>query len=182
MSWVGATVVCHGDEGWQERGRAEPASELKVEIWSSMLLQVQIFRSKYINHTLQISFWWKSRQSITSEVTLISKSWKLESYDDNIHNADEDDDNRDDDDSISEEWKCGFWVPSVSPSEALVSKPFKTQSVLSQQMTMMMVKMVTTTMIILTMTKVVVVVILVYTLIMITTNSTEKDIKTIAHL
>ena len=28
---------------------------------------------------------------------------KLESYDDNIHNADEDDDNRDDDDSISEE-------------------------------------------------------------------------------
>ena len=31
----------------------------------------------------------------------------------------------------------------MSPSEALVSKPFKTQSVHSQQMTRMMVKMVT---------------------------------------
>ena len=70
----------------------------------------------------------------------------------------------------------------MSPSEALVSKPFKTQSVHSQQMTRMMVKMVTTIMIILTMTKVVVIVILVYILIMITTKSTEKDIKTIAHL
>ena len=155
---------------------------MEFHVAPSSKFQVQIFRSQYINHTLQISFWWKSRQSITSEVTLISKSMKLESYDDNIHNADEDDDNRDDDDSISEEWKCGFWVPSVSPSEALVSKPFKTQSVHSQQMTRVMVKMVTTIMIILTMTKVVVVVILVYTLIMITTNSTKKDIKTIAHL
>lgn len=94
-----------------------PSPNIKIFNFLNPKVQGQIHKSKY-----------------TNQIDPNIDHWTYNSFTNNKKDYDDifDDDGEDgDDDDDGEDWKCGFWVPSVSPSEALVSKPFKTQSVQS---------------------------------------------------